>query len=285
MRRGAPVLVLGMHRSGTSLVTRMLRELGCFFGARREGNEEALLFLALNNWLLRQSGGAWDAPEAIDPALRDAAFRRRLAGYLSEILASPRGVQYTGVRHWRPGVFAPPEPWGWKDPRTTFTLPVWLELFPEARVVHVQRHGVDVAESLRVRCQRGLDRLPRARDLFGPGFWLKPSTSLLRDGLAWSVRERDAAFELWTRYVDRAERHVEELGERAMTLRFEDTLREPRAELERLVSFCGLDADGDALERAAALADASRAFPYRKDPELQAFAADRAAALARRGYP
>src|SRR5262249_51761949 len=43
------------------------------------------------------------------------------------------------------------QPWGWKDPRNTYTLPIWLDVFPHAKVVHVYRHGVDVAHSLRVR--------------------------------------------------------------------------------------------------------------------------------------
>ncbi len=30
--------------------------------------------------------------------------------------------------------------WGWKDPRNTFTLPMWLSIFPKARVLHVLRN-------------------------------------------------------------------------------------------------------------------------------------------------
>jgi hypothetical protein len=45
--------------------------------------------------------------------------------------------------------------WGWKDPRNSITLPVWLKLFPDARVIHIVRNGVDVAESLYRRQQRG----------------------------------------------------------------------------------------------------------------------------------
>jgi hypothetical protein len=46
-------------------------------------------------------------------------------------------------------------PWGWKDPRSTFTLPLWLCLFPNAKIINIKRHGVDVAQSLRVRGWKG----------------------------------------------------------------------------------------------------------------------------------
>ena len=42
-------------------------------------------------------------------------------------------------------------PWGWKDPRNTFTLDRWMDLFPKARIVHVIRNGMDVALSLNMR--------------------------------------------------------------------------------------------------------------------------------------
>src|SRR5213078_1316124 len=48
-------------------------------------------------------------------------------------------------------------PWGWKDPRTVFTLPLWLQLFPKAKIINIVRNGVDVASSLSVREQKMLD--------------------------------------------------------------------------------------------------------------------------------
>jgi len=39
-------------------------------------------------------------------------------------------------------------PWGWEDPRHTFMLPLRLSLFPRARVVCIERDGIDVAQLL-----------------------------------------------------------------------------------------------------------------------------------------
>jgi hypothetical protein len=40
-----PVIILGMHRSGTTMVTKLLEEVGLFVGDRLDENHEAVLFL------------------------------------------------------------------------------------------------------------------------------------------------------------------------------------------------------------------------------------------------
>ncbi|MBW1793701.1 MAG: sulfotransferase [Deltaproteobacteria bacterium] len=59
---------------------------------------------------------------------------------------------------------APPF-WGWKDPRTTLTLPLWLKLFPKARIIHVIRNGIDSALSLWRRCKKAGVGAPHCLDL------------------------------------------------------------------------------------------------------------------------
>ena len=39
-----PIVIIGMHRSGTSIVTRMLEQLGLFVGKKKDMNHEALFF-------------------------------------------------------------------------------------------------------------------------------------------------------------------------------------------------------------------------------------------------
>lgn len=39
-----PVIIIGMHRSGTSMLTRVLQRAGLFMGEHREENDESLFF-------------------------------------------------------------------------------------------------------------------------------------------------------------------------------------------------------------------------------------------------
>ena len=58
-----PVIVIGMHRSGTSLIVKVLEKLGVFMGADQEHNGESLFFNTINEWILNQSHIRWDNPE------------------------------------------------------------------------------------------------------------------------------------------------------------------------------------------------------------------------------
>jgi hypothetical protein len=138
------VLITGMHRSGTSMVTRLLHALGLDLGPRddllppTEANEAGFWehgpLVRLDEALLLRRWAGWDHPPetpvpAGDPG--DADLRDRAV----ELLAT----------------FAGREPWGAKDPRFCLTLPFWLELLPGARVVVCVRDPHEVAQSLRRR--------------------------------------------------------------------------------------------------------------------------------------
>jgi len=139
----APILILGMHRSGTSLLARMLAEAGVYLGppeqlvqAHKEDNPdgywENTKIIDLNDRLLKALGGMDQRPPAIksgwseDPAI--CAFTEEADAILSQLVS-------TG-------------PWGWKDPRTMLTLEFWVRLLPSARLVFVVRNPIEVALSL-----------------------------------------------------------------------------------------------------------------------------------------
>ena len=156
-----PLIVIGMHRSGTSLLARLLREAGLFLGWRLQpDHDEAKFFQGLNNWAMYQATADWDAPGRIDDLLDNARARAAAVDYLRLSVNSPRALEFLGPgRYLRTrGLDRLDAAWGFKDPRSTFTLPLWLDVFPDARVLHVTRHGVDVAQSLRVREEEFLTR-------------------------------------------------------------------------------------------------------------------------------
>ncbi|WP_435103122.1 sulfotransferase [Arhodomonas sp. AD133] len=279
-----PVILIGMHRSGTSLVTRMLHDLGLFTGWRKDINHEPWYFLRLNDWLLHQCGGAWDNAEPFRH-LRDSAMARRVTlGYLRFMLRAPRRVLYLGPREFlRHGdVSALQRPWGWKDPRNTYTLPLWRELYPQARVIHVYRHGVDVAASLQ---RRQTESVAHAERRFHRRRWLYGFIGK-KGGFAesWRCADLDEALSLWREYTAEARRQVGECGELATEVRYETLLEDPAPVLERLGEFCGLSPSADQFERAVARVRSSRAFAHQRDPSLRELAERRRDDLHAFGY-
>jgi hypothetical protein len=134
-----PLCVTGMHRSGTSMVTRLLNVCGLDLGPERDllppaadnpaGFWENADFVRLDDALLRARGGSWKRPPAT-PGDGGALRGRALALV---------------------GRFAGRDPWGWKDPRCCLTLPFWRALVPGLRVLVCVRHPLAAARSLAAR--------------------------------------------------------------------------------------------------------------------------------------
>jgi len=279
-----PVIVIGMHRSGTSMLTRLLEDLGLFVGWRKQADHEALFFLDLNQWLMAQCGGSWDRPETIRDLVGHAEARALVRDYLEVSLRSVRSVSFLGAGRWLHDrdVASLTEPWGWKDPRTTFTLPIWLDLFPDAKVVHVYRHGVDVAQSLRHRhgvvLQQRAERYRKLRWTYAfrakqTGFSVGLRSASLAEGFA-----------LWESYLEQGREQVRARGENGFELAYESFLAEPASTLAEIADFCGLDADPARCEQLVSGVRGDRGLAYQSDPELVAFADAVKDRLALHGY-
>ena len=277
-----PIIILGAHRSGTGAVTSSLHQLGLVIGRRRDENHESQLFQSLNRRVFAEAGASWDHPLPVrnltgSPERLQRAVRRTRA-----TLVSPRWIQYSARGFWPPasGPAAMRGPWGWKDPRNVFTLGMWLSLFPRARVVHVLRHGVDAALSLR---RRELARAEAARRRS----WLRRPL-VARQRLPVPISERcfdlEGGFALWMEYLTEVRAFWPRLGNRAIELRFEDLLAEPVAQLTALSQVLGLDPDARQIARVAGRLNPGRALAFRSDPSLRDFSARHSEQLSRFGY-
>jgi len=138
------ICIAGAHRSGTSMLTRLLHACGLYLGPKDElmpaqadnpdGFWEHLGFVALNDELLNELGGAWDLPPKADEKFTHPRLDplRMKAQLLIEGFASA-------------------SVWGWKDPRNSLTLPFWQELLPKLKTLIIVRNPLEVAYSMRQR--------------------------------------------------------------------------------------------------------------------------------------
>jgi hypothetical protein len=153
-----PVCILGMHRSGTSMVALLLAECGLYLGHERDlmppgpdnpaGFGENLGFVELNERLLAALGGTWDAVPEFAPGWLESHDVTLLHAEAEQLVQA----------------FAECEPWGWKDPRSSITFPFWERVAGPLEVVVCIRDPLEVALSLQRRNGVSLD--------FGLALWL-----------------------------------------------------------------------------------------------------------------
>jgi hypothetical protein len=281
-----PIAIIGMHRSGTSLVTRTLQKLGLHVGWRLQDDAESFFQIRLNDWVLRQLGSRWDMPGRVVEYQRDREFRQAAARYLGIRLKSLQARSFLGPRHFLTwgGIAALDVPWGWKDPRVTLTLPTWREVFPGLKVIHVSRHGMDVALSLKTRADRQFkSALSQLEGTYAIRYLFRARTR----GLTHSVRCRDLAqgLELWREYEAISREVTSDLdSERLLSFRYEDFLADPRPLVERMAAFCGLERSARRIDRALDGLKPERSLAYRSNPEAVALAEREAETLRRYGY-
>ena len=160
------VCVLGMHRSGTSLITALLQSLGAHLGPPEHmmkpqpdnprGFYEHQLLNDIDEEILARLGGSWSEPPVLGVGWETGTALGDLRQRARAIIQSDFGA-------------APL--WSWKNPRTCLTLPFWQRLLPSMRYVICLRNPIDVARSLRRRNGFSLDK--------GVDLWMTHVTSSL----------------------------------------------------------------------------------------------------------
>lgn len=168
------IVVLGMHRSGTSLCTKLLNnldvELGAPLMAANDGNldgyQEHLAIVESHEALLETLGARWNTfwmvlrpPVAATPqGARACEIRDRLKRIVTEQLEAAGGR------------------WAFKDPRTLRFLPVWKGIFAEL--------GIEPIWLLTVRDPRAVSASLLARDnlpaALGELLWIEHYLEALR---------------------------------------------------------------------------------------------------------
>jgi hypothetical protein len=148
-----PIIVIGCHRSGTSLVSNILHQMGVWMGGVQDDNFEPYYFIIANERLLFHFGATWDNPLPFVERMQSPNDIALAIALLHNYPYQHRDFfnDYLGKEH-RSLTDLPPK-WGWKEPRTSITLPIWLHYFPEAKIIYVQRDGQKVAASMQKRHQ------------------------------------------------------------------------------------------------------------------------------------
>ena len=95
LRQASPLVVIGMHRSGTRLLVKVLEKLGVFMGADQQADSESIAFMQINEEILHQCGAFWSEPMSAHFMLAHPGAAEQLALDAGDSLAA-RLDQYTG---------------------------------------------------------------------------------------------------------------------------------------------------------------------------------------------
>lgn len=146
----SPIILLGRGGSGTRLLSQLVQTLGVFIGTDINESDDSLEMVDLVYWLTLET-----ARTPAPPLKFVSIIRQTLGGIL------------------RKGKVAPEAVWGWKLPETLYVLPLILEAFPKARMIHLVRHPASVIldrprhVTANMETQIGRCMLPIAYEEFG----------------------------------------------------------------------------------------------------------------------
>ena len=139
------IVVLGMHRSGTSALTRLINLMGAYLGVEgslteptednRKGYWERGDVYTLHQELLSAVGMDWYTASQFDFDLLSAEQRTTFTAKAGKIVRKLEAHR----------------PWVLKDPRLCLLLPLWRELLEVPVYVHIYRSPLQVAQSLHTR--------------------------------------------------------------------------------------------------------------------------------------
>ncbi len=165
------ICILGMHRSGTSAITRAINLLGVYLGEEKdifpaldynpEGIWERIDFNGLQERLLAAIKRAWDTGLPLPDRWQDAPEVRPFRDEIVSLIKA----NFSGIPLW-----------AWKDPRSTIFIELWKESLKELGIelsaVFAVRNPLDVARSLQKRDGFSLDK--------GFGIWFNYNIVALR---------------------------------------------------------------------------------------------------------
>lgn len=141
------IVVLGMHRSATSLIAKGLAaakvHMGDFYLAHDSGNPEGYYedmdFLHLNKAILVKAGGDWSNPPAEEQILK-IKNNKPMMDRIEKLIQKKQKRKKL---------------WGWKEPRTVLTIPLYEPFLEEPIYLACYRDPIAVAKSLQAR--NGMD--------------------------------------------------------------------------------------------------------------------------------
>jgi len=255
-----PIIIAGMHRSGTSLLSKILSKMNVFMGQYQDSNNESIYFQRLNRWIMSCVGSSWDNPKSFNN-IDTSILENKL---LSSLNLKTNNFTYFGFsKTFQNHTFQNINyMWGWKDPSNTFTLPIWAKLFPENKIIYVLRHPLDVSISLLTR-----NNILNNQETFSKSYsFFSKYSSLLtvsQGGISSSllISDIDDCLKLYNTYYN--EINSLNNNQNILFVKYEDLLLNTKSVLNEISKFICININQENYLEIKNIIDISRAYSFK----------------------
>jgi hypothetical protein len=228
-----PIIIIGMHRSGTSLLSSILDSMNVHMGNKKDSNNESTFFLKLNTWILQQAGGNWVSKHSeIDDAIKNDRFKKLILNHIQYRLDSLESIEYLGLKRYLNFNKNNLHYWGWKDPRNTLTYDIWNEIYPDSKIISIRRHGLDVAYSLQKRSSEWIEKALLSNKNFQHNIKLR----LYGYSDSYKSLNVETSIGVWKNYEEKVE-IIKSKHPKILSLKYEDLLLETDMTIEKIQNF------------------------------------------------
>ena len=240
MRLTKPIVITGMHRSGTTLIVKLLEKNGVFLGSIKDENKESIFFQRINRWLVSFNDSYWDNPKTFkclnndDNDLLVLKLKKALSNrFLNSI--------YFGYKN----IFSNkdfksyPLLWGWKDPVNTFTIDIWKKIFPDLSIININRAPLDVSCSLLNRQKKLRIKDNKNNNSFINSF--VPLLSVNKGSIyrSFNLNNIDDCLILCKKYYEQI-KIDNKSNVKSLNIDFESLINNPEQEILKIYNFCGI---------------------------------------------
>ncbi len=258
-----PIIIVGMHRSGTTMITKILENLGLFVGTEKEINHEALFFWEINNWIFDLHTATPEKPYNL--RYKNPACEKVIIESLEYFVQSNKRKQYLGnLSTTYPNIKEIDIPYGWKDPKNTFTIDFWKHIFPNPKIIHIYRNPIDSVSSY-------IERDLLLKNKFEWNWKKKLKRNLLISNHFhenFRLTSIEEGYNLWEEYVTKALSLKQEFPN-YLEIKYEDFLENPLLHIQQLVAFCGLERNDDKIKNEIKSVNSDRAYFFLNNPNYK----------------
>ena len=239
-----PILVTGMHRSGTSLVSKILMKNGISLGSYQDNNNESIYFQRLNRWIMSCLGSSWDNPCSLNNINGNdlQIIVNRLEKNLANRFTSSVYFGFSNILL-NQSFHSYNKPLGWKDPSNVFTALVWKNIFPNLRIINLTRDPLDVSISLLNR-QSTLKQSDKTFFVDSMSSFI-PLLSISKGSIlsSFNLSSIDDCLSLYKKYLIEMKSNNEIFRSNILNIKYKNLLEDPSSELMKIYEFCKIKPD------------------------------------------